>query len=218
MASIKSSTNSFPPEVLPRFIVFEGLDGAGTTTQSRRLADRIRSAGHAAVLTAEPTPGPIGQHIRAVLSGKERATDVTMAYLFAADRSEHLDDPEHGIRAELARSRYVVCDRYLFSSLAYQGSLCGFELVQMLNAPFALPEHLVFLDLPSETGLERIKSRSLSEIYETAGFQDTVYHAYRQALQQYADCNMQIHRVDGSRDPETIAEEIWSRLAITPIL
>lgn len=218
MASNKSSATGSPPEILPRFIVLEGLDGAGTTTQSRLLAERIRAAGHEVVLTAEPTRGSIGRVIRAVLSGCERAADMTMAYLFAADRNEHLEAPAHGIRAELARGRYVVCDRYLFSSLAYQGSLCGFQFVQMLNSPFALPEHLVFLDLPSQAGLQRIKARDRSEIYETPQIQDTVYHGYRQALERYADSGIRIHRVDGAREPEAIAEQIWRALAIAPIL
>ena len=223
MTSNKSAPGTKPQtelqtrSVLPGFIVFEGLDGAGTTTQARLFVERLRAGGAAVVATAEPTDGPIGRRIRAVLSGAEQASDRTMAYLFAADRSEHLDDPNHGVLAELHRGRYVVCDRYLFSSLAYQGSLCGFEFVRMLNAPFSLPEHLVFLDLQSKAGLERIRARGRSEIYETPHIQDTVYHGYRQALEQFRDSTMQIHHIDGSAAPEAIAEEVWSRIAIAPI-
>lgn len=217
MTSNKTASETEPRQVLPGFIVFEGLDGAGTTTQARLFVERLRSGGAAVSATAEPTDGPIGRHIRAVLSGCEHASDRTMAYLFAADRSEHLDNPDHGILAELKRGRYVVCDRYLFSSLAYQGSLCGFEFVRMLNSSFALPEHLVFLELQSRAGLERIKTRDRNEIYETPQIQDTVYHGYRQALEQFRDTKMRIHRIDGSAAPETIAEEVWRRIAITPI-
>ncbi len=219
MASNKSAASTPAARdqaVLSRFIVLEGLDGAGTTTQAARLVTALRASGHEVVATAEPTDGPIGRRIRSVLSGAERVADLTMALLFAADRSEHLADPDGGIHAELARGRYVVCDRYLFSSLAYQGGLCGFDYVRMLNSRFALPEHLVFLDLPGRVGLERIKTRGHSEIYETPEFQDTVYRGYRQALEYYAHSAMRIHRIDGSRNPHAVAAEILGRLAITP--
>src|SRR5579864_7294663 len=107
------------------FIVLEGLDGAGTTTQLVRLAERLRRAGERVVATAEPTDGPIGALIRQALRRRlvhrdgRALTDESLALLFAADRVDHVAGE---IEPALARGQHVLCDRYVLSSLAYQGS------------------------------------------------------------------------------------------------
>ena len=112
--------------VLKNFIVFEGIDGAGTTTQQRLLKERLQSqfphiGCHS---TAEPTSGPTGTFLRSVLRGEVQVSPRTAAYLFAADRQEHLA-ATGGIEELCRNNTIVISDRYLFSSLAYQSAACG---------------------------------------------------------------------------------------------
>ncbi|HYY53573.1 MAG TPA: dTMP kinase, partial [Myxococcales bacterium] len=109
-----------------RFIALEGLDGSGTTTQAERIASVLRAQGRRVLLTREPSDGPIGTLIRLALTGRlglpQRSgplTEEALALLFAADRVDHLAAV---IEPALERGELVVCDRYVLSSLAYQGS------------------------------------------------------------------------------------------------
>src|SRR4051794_39709628 len=109
-----------------RFIVIEGLDGAGTTTQTERLATRLREEGHRVLTTREPSDGPVGMLLRQALTGRltlpgahAPLADETLALLFAADRTDHLASR---VEPALGRGEVVLCDRYVLSSLAYQGA------------------------------------------------------------------------------------------------
>ncbi len=104
-----------------KFIVIEGLDGSGKSTQIRLLAERLRSLGREVFETAEPTPSATGGLIRDALSGFTRRTGAEIAALFMADRVAHNVNPINGINVMLAQGRDVICDRYYYSSLAYQG-------------------------------------------------------------------------------------------------
>ena len=123
-------------EVLKRFWVLEGLDGAGTTTQLKNLERYLSEKGIPVFRTAEPTIYESGLLIRRVLSGQFKVPQSTTAYLFAADRDNHLNNPEYGIKAHLAKGETVISDRYLFSSLAYQSIGFDFDQVQRLNSAF----------------------------------------------------------------------------------
>ena len=98
-----------------KFIVFEGIDGAGKTTQAKLLADKIKMAGGSPVLTAEPTTLPSGKELRRVLSGEIKKSDCEIATLFTLDRIAHNKDPENGIEALLKKGQTVICDRYYYS-------------------------------------------------------------------------------------------------------
>ncbi len=207
--------------VLKNFIVLEGIDGAGTTTQQRLLQDKIRAL-HPQVpchSTAEPTDGATGRFLRSVLRGEVRLSPRTVAYLFAADRQEHLAAP--GGIEELCRSgSLVICDRYLFSSLAYQSAACGPELPRMLNSGFPLPACLLFLDIEPDLSLKRISGRSVTEIYENRAFLEAAATEYRRVVAEYEamDTGMTIVRLDASQGPEKVAADIWSALENMPIL
>jgi dTMP kinase len=203
-------------ELLDSFIVLEGLDGAGTTTQAGLLAQRLRGTGHPVWETSEPTMGPVGRLIRRVLSGEVVITPESLAMLYAADRHHHLYEPEEGIIAR-TRSDWVVCDRYLFSSLAYQSVQCDYGLVYDLNRRFPLPRHLVFVEVAPEETEERRKGRSTADIFENLGFQRSVYQLYHRALEEFSDTDMIIHMVDGSGSPQHISEQVWKELEIEPI-
>jgi dTMP kinase len=196
--------------------VLEGLDGAGTTTQASLLTERLDRAGHRVHATSEPTRGNIGTLIRDILAGRIETTPEALAMLYAADRHEHLYDPARGIIRAL-EDGWVVCDRYLFSSLAYQTVQCDYSLVYELNRRFPLPKHLVYVDVSPEMTEDRRRSRAAAEIFENLEFQRAVHDRYAQAIDDFSGGDMQVHIVDGSASPQDISEQIWKQLGITPI-
>jgi dTMP kinase len=192
---------------LPRFIVFEGGDGAGTTTQMRRLDEALARARVPHWMTCEPTESPEGRLIRRVLSGELPRDPGTLAHLFAADRNEHLRG-RGGILEHLGRGEAVVCDRYVLSSLAYQGAACGPELPALLNSGFPLPELLVFFDLEPATSIERLGDREKLEIFEELPFQEKVRSGYRDAIALYSGSGMKVAVIDASRSVEAVDRDI----------
>ncbi len=164
------------------FIVFEGLDGAGTTTQAALLAEWLRHQNRRAHETAEPSTGPIGRLLRQVLKGElaeRQGSPVdprTIAALFVADRADHLT---FEIEPKLADGIDVVCDRYLHSSLAYQGVECNVDWVAAINAPMRAPDLVLFVRVPVEVAGQRRSGRDEpTEIYEVDSFQAKVADGY----------------------------------------
>lgn len=154
----------------PKFIVFEGIDGAGKTTQIDLLRKALEERGVICKTTAEPTSLPSGREIRSALGGKIEKTPIEMAKMFAYDRELHNTDPEIGISGMLSEGFTVISDRYYYSSLAYQGAALGYDTVAALNLDnesIRTPDLCVFLDLTPEKSLERIGKRGEeTEIYE----------------------------------------------------
>lgn len=185
------------------FYVLEGLDGSGTTTQLNRLLEYSRQAEHPALGTWEPSELPVGQFIRRILRKELRVQPETLARLFAADRNEHLFHPREGIRARLDLGETVICDRYLFSSLAYQSLETGFETVLSMNG-FPLPEKLFFLDVPPEICAHRLARRDMVELFEERDFQQTLLANYRKTLDYFAGSEMKIRIIDGTQPAETV--------------
>ncbi len=203
-------------DILTGFIVFEGLDGSGTTTQAKVLAARLKENGYTVHLTAEPTDGPIGTMIRDALHRRTPLETTTLAYLYAADRYEHLWGTRNSITSML-REGLVISDRFVFSSLAYQTTYAPQELVEQLNASFPFPEHLIFVDVTPETAEERRADRADPDIFEHLDFQRTVAGRYEEVLAACAGTGMKIHRIDGAATQEVVAERIWESLGIAPI-
>ena len=197
--------------ILRRFIVLEGGDGAGTTTQLKLIGKAFTEAGIPHWMTSEPTDRPEGLLIRRILSGELRRDPGTLARLFAADRNEHLNG-RGGICERLGRGDTVVSDRYVLSSLAYQGVACGPELPSELNAGFPLPELLLYFDLPPRLSLERLGERERLDIFEELSFQEKVRTAYHDALSGYASSGMKIVHVDASRSVEEVSREILAAI------
>lgn len=151
-----------------RFVVLEGLDGAGISTQARRLVAALEERGVPCFGTREPSDSPIGGQIRAALAGRIELEPATLALLFAADRHDHV---HHVLLPRLQTGRNVVSERHLLSSLAYQGAQLGDpEWVRTINraSRAALrPDLTVFLDAPPEASLARIDaSRHARELFE----------------------------------------------------
>lgn len=204
------------PQILNRFIVLEGLDGAGTTTQMTLLAKTLTDLNFNIHSTFEPTDAPIGKLIRQVLAGDIETTPEALARLFTADRHEHLFKDKTGIIPRLNNSEIVICDRYLFSSLAYQSLGSPYETIQDLNKTFPLPEYVFFLHVPEEICQSRMDGRDSREIFETLELQKQIAGYYDRMWKQYAETGMKIIILDGTLPPETVLENICSKLDFMP--
>lgn len=194
------------------FIVFEGIDGAGKSTQAKLLAEALEREGKQVYITAEPTPLPSGKALREVLGGKVKKTPCEIAIMFAEDRVAHNKDSEIGIEKLLADGVYIICDRYYYSSLAYQGSQCDYEWVRSLNTrcpEIRHPDLCIFLDLTPEESMKRIMSanRDATEIYETEEILATVRNTFMKVLDDMKTED-KIEVIDASRDIDTIASDI----------
>lgn len=169
-----------------KFIVLEGADGAGTTTQAELIRSSLAVRGIDAEVTAQPSKGPIGALLRSVLRGKVTRDDGrriggrAIAALFAADRSEHI---ESLIEPLLSAGVHVICDRYYHSSLAYQGLEVGLDYVAAVNAPMKTPDLIMFVDVDVDVALQRRDSRALEqELYEVEAIQSRLREAYHTAF------------------------------------
>ena len=201
----------------PLFLVVEGIDGSGGTTQAGRLCEWLTAAGAPEVLrTREPSDGPVGRFIRRVLSaeGSEQELqglgDTVLPYLFAGDRRDHLD---RIVLPALARGAMVVSDRYYHSSLAYQSLSVGFELVAGLNAAFPAPDLTILLDLDPERSLERIEARGAPrDRFEDLERLQLVHEAYERVIAWCIARGEAVLRVDASRSREEVFATIAGRV------
>lgn len=167
-----------------KFIVFEGIDGSGKTTQVARLAQKLQADGVPIHTTFEPTNGPIGAILRQYLSQRVSFDPRVLPYLYAADRGDHLYNDKGGIEPALARGVNVICDRYVLSSFAYQVPEHSFELVDYLNRNFRTPDLTVFLRRSPASGLsEKQKQSAVSQdANDTLEKQTSVAAEYERAL------------------------------------
>ena len=149
------------------FICIEGIDASGKTTHARRLVENLRRKGFNAVYTTEPTSGEIGNFIRTrILQSRERVPSIIEALLFAVDRIEHV---ENVIKPALQEGKIVVSDRYIYSSLAYQGAT-GLDLrwIEEINKFAISPDLAIYIDIPAEVVFERLRrEKSVMENFQT---------------------------------------------------
>lgn len=184
-----------------KFIVIEGIDGAGSSTQAALLVQHLRAKGAKVLATKEPTAGPAGALIRLALDKRLRgpnrdyhegaephqgddAFDVrALALLFAADRMDHV----HAVvEPALEQGRWVVCDRYVLSSLAYQGMDLGLDWIAEINRFARAPDLTIYLDVPVRATQARMKATRLTaERYESAAEQMSVRESYEKAIPHY---------------------------------
>lgn len=198
------------------FITFEGCEGAGKSTQIRLLSQYLAERGKECVVTREPGGSAISEAIRAViLDGKNTAmTDECEALLYAAARAQHLSDT---VLPALEEGKTVLCDRYIFSSFAYQGYGRGLDMdfLRAVNS-FALQGHMpditLFLDIPPRSAFERKHGADQNDRIEQAGeaFHARVYQGYLRLAEEYPG---QIVRVDCSGTKFETNEKIRALLA-----
>ena len=194
------------------FIVFEGLDGAGTTTQLHRLHGSLLRRGLRVEATSEPTKGPIGKVLRDAIEGRIALDPVTQALAFAADRADHAFNPD-GIAAALRDGRWVLCDRYVVSGLAYQTSQ-GVDLgwLATINALVPKPDATIFIDTPVDVCAARIAARGGgAELFHDAAFLATVRERYEDVLAT-SEMLGTLLRIDGARPVDDVEAAIAQAL------
>jgi dTMP kinase len=181
------------------FICIEGLDGCGKTTQAKLLAKKLGKS-HNAVYTAEPSRGKIGTYIRnSYLYGEKRLSIVLEALLFAADRIEHL---ETEVIPALNEGRLVISDRYVYSSLAYQGAAgLSLEWIEKVNEHALKPDLAVFIDVDLATVMNRLKAKK--SVMENAETLQKVRDVYLKFV-----AKGELVRIDGNRAKDEVAEAL----------
>ena len=191
-----------------KLIVFEGIDGCGKSTQIQMLAGALRQKGREVVTSAEPTDTETGKMLRRALSGAVAATPCQMAAMFTLDRIVH-NTAEGGIAQTLAQGADMLSDRYYYSSLAYQGSLCDYEWVKGMNVDcpdIRRPDLCIFLDISPKEALARIGKRGeAKEIYEK---EDTLTLFRDTFLRVFASLGDNVAVIDASGTPEEVAARV----------
>ena len=199
--------------MLGKWIVFEGLDGSGTTTQAKLLAQRLHNlAGFTqkVLLTAEPTDGPFGQTCKSALHKQIRLHPRTLALAFCADRSNHLHKPG-GVLESIQDGHWVIQDRYLYSTLAYQDSEDN-EWLWQINAAFPRPDLVVYLETEPGLCLERIGRRGETrDLFEDESALERVAESYRKVFEKESE-RTTIVTLDGSIPIEVLHECVWEQL------
>lgn len=195
----------------PLFIVFEGIDGSGKSTQAQYLYQKMKDEGDEVYLTCEPTTGPIGSLIRNIFSGRIEADHRTIAGLFVADRLDHLLNITDGIIEKLNKGIHVISDRYCLSSYAYQGTHMPMDWVIQANSQatsLLRPDLHVYIDIDPLVSMERMaRSRSNSDLYETLDNLRKVRENYHRAIEKIS-AGEHIVSLDGSENPQFIGQKI----------
>ena len=164
-----------------KFIVFEGTDGSGKSTQMKMLGKYLKTKGIPVYGTHEPTESPFGALLRSCLTGRVETDERAIAALFAADRIDHITNSVNGLLKKLDEGVSVLCDRYYFSSFAYNGGFVPLDWVIELNKPamsLLRPDLTIFLDLPAEESMRRVARRGETERYETMDRQKRIRDKY----------------------------------------
>jgi dTMP kinase len=202
-----------------RFITFEGGEGAGKSTQVDRLAARLRARGQEVVTTREPGGSPTAEKFRnIILSGQAKQFGAfAETTLFAAARLDHIRET---IDPALKRGAWVICDRFMDSTRAYQGALGNLNPGVMRALEFVVvgetvPGLTLLLDLPPEEGLKRAAKRSAGRRADRFESEDINYHrALRRAFLDIAEEDpRRIHVIDAQKSPDEVAEAIWNDVA-----
>ncbi len=199
-----------------RLLVLEGIDGAGTTTQAAKIQQWLQTRGVQAVVTREPSDGPVGVTIRHALRGRLRLPDVagggelpkeTVALLFAADRLDHI---EAEIKPALDRGIWVISDRYVQSSIAYQGTLIDLDWVEQINRYAIVADITLFLRIDAGVALKRIGSSRLQrDIFETKELLKRISDGYDRYYSSHPDAAIVL---DGEKPLEEVTEDVFAAL------
>lgn len=199
------------------FVTFEGGEGSGKSTAIKSLVEKLKQEGFDILLTREPGGTPISEQIREVILNKQNTNmdPVTEAYLYAASRRQHVVEK---VRPALKEGKLVLCDRFLDSSLAYQGGArgLGFDMILDINKHAIdglFPDVTIFFDLKPEIGLARINANSGREInrldVEKMEFHLKVREAFLSLAKIYPD---RYAIIDASKSPEEVVEEAYDAI------
>ena len=187
--------------------MIEGLDGAGTTTQVRRLVEHLTAQGKPAHGTREPSDGPVGRLIREMLTGHHSIEDQklsqgTFGLLFAADRLDHM---QREVEPKLAADTTVISDRWYHSSLAYQGTGADRDWIATLNARARRPDLTIFLKVRPEIAAERRAAAGRTqELFEDLRMQQEVDAGYRATIAELQAAGERIEILDGEQTEDQV--------------
>lgn len=204
-----------PAQLRPgSLIAIEGLDGAGLTTQARRLVEHLNAHGHAAIYTDEPSRGPIGQLVRGLLAQPGALAHPgalrTYSLVFAADRVDHF---HRVVAPALAAGTTVVSDRWYHSSLAYQRTGVERDWIMALNRHARTPDLTIFLEVAPETGARRRAAAArAAEYFHDPQRQREVAAGYRATLAELRAGGERIEVVDGEPPEDEVAAEVLRAL------
>jgi len=195
------------------FIILEGIDCSGTSTQARLLTSNLRSEGRRVFLTGEPSHGPVGQLIRSYFSGRlassftRSARDRFFGSLFAADRLDHVFNPVDGVLKHVQEGIDVVCTRYKYSSLAYNAETEEERnFVLAANNELPAPDLLIYLNCPLGVALHRMSERITQETYEKDKLK--LHTALRNFEREIGEFSGPKLILDASLPPETLATAV----------
>lgn len=197
------------------FIVFEGIDGSGKSTQISLLKKQIEQHAIHCAETREPSDGPIGTLLRQFLSGRIIGDESTIAALFAADRLDHLNNPVNGVCQKLEDGMTILSDRYLLSNYAYQSVRVSLDWIMKINSLAAetlKPDCYIFLDVDPDTALERMsRGRYQLDLFETKDRLTEIRNRYFELFKRLEN-KENIIIIDGNLSIEEISENIWSKV------
>jgi len=199
------------------FIVFEGVDGSGKSTQIKRLLKKLQVEEHDVYKTFEPSDGVVGTLVRDMLKGKVEVDQRTIALLFAADRTDHLVNMKNGIAGKVENGQTVLCDRYYFSSYAYHSQYMDMDWViksNSINADILKPDLNVFIDVDPEECFKRLEKRQTDfELYERIEVIKRVRDLYFKAFDKLSKSE-HIVIIDGNENEDVVEKRIFKEVSL----
>jgi len=198
-----------------KFIVLEGIDGSGKSTQVALLRKKLEEQGKEVYTTTEPTDRPVGRLIRQILRKEIHATEEVLAALFVADRLDHIQNEENGMLDLLKHGTYVISDRYYWSSFAYHSLKLPMEQVVEMNQPchnMLFPDITLFLDISAEESMKRILARNESlERFEQLELLKKIRQNYLSAFESYHK-SLSVEIVDAKQSISNLHKSIWQHI------
>lgn len=199
-----------------KFIVFEGIDGSGKSTHAVLLKERLEKEGYSVFLTMEPSEGEAGKLLRRCLTGAADLPEQAIAGLFMTDRIDHILNPETGLLSHLEKGEVILCDRYYFSSFAYNGMYAPMDWVIGINRiarETLKPDLTLFLDIRPERFLSRTEGRAQTERYEKVDVLRKVRENYFKAFEALPDEKVAI--VDNDKSLSEAADDVYRLVKAT---